>query len=69
MSALKKKPGALQHGEPFQGWALPPAIKTLQHHLLKQPRGDKAMVKLLSLIADFGEEVGVTAAELALEQG
>lgn len=69
LSALKQKPGALRHGEPFQGWALPTAIKTLQHHLLKQPRGDKAMVKLLSLIADFGEEVGVTAAELALEQG
>lgn len=69
LSALKQKPGALRHGEPFQGWALPEAIKTLQHHLLKQPRGDKAMVKLLSLIADFGEEIGVTAAELALEQG
>lgn len=69
LSALKQKPGALRHGEPFQGWALPPAIKTLQQHLLKYPRGDKAMVKLLSLIADFGEEIGVTAAELALEQG
>lgn len=69
LSALKQKPGALRHGEPFQGWALPPAIKTLQQHLLKHPRGDKAMVKLLSLIADFGEEIGVTAAELALEQG
>lgn len=69
LSALKRKPGALRHGEPFQGWALPAAIQTLQHHLLKQPRGDKAMVKLLSLIADFGEDIGVTAAELALEQG
>ncbi|MBE2896948.1 IS21 family transposase, partial [Pasteurellaceae bacterium HPA106] len=55
LSALKQKPDALRHGEPFQGWALPPAIKTLQHHLLKQPRGDQAMVKVLSLIADFGE--------------
>ncbi|TBL62866.1 IS21 family transposase, partial [Hafnia paralvei] len=29
----------------------------------------KAMVKLLSLIADFGEDIGITAAEIALEQG
>nr|WP_278979132.1 hypothetical protein [Providencia alcalifaciens] len=27
------------------------------------------MVKLLSLIADFGEDIGITAAEIALEQG
>ncbi len=67
---LKEKTGGITTWlSPFKAWVLPPAIKTLQHHLLKQPRGDKAMVKLLSLIADFGEEVGVTAAELALEQG
>lgn len=27
------------------------------------------MVKLLSLIADFGEGIGITATEIALEQG
>lgn len=27
------------------------------------------MVRLLSLIADYGEDLGVTAAELALEEG
>lgn len=36
---------------------------------MSQPKGDKAMVKLLSLIADFGEDIGITAAEIALEQG
>lgn len=35
---------------------------------MSQPKGDKAMVKLLSLIADFGEDIGITAAEIALEQ-
>lgn len=36
---------------------------------MSQPKGDKAMVKLLSLITDFGEDIGITAAEIALEQG
>ncbi|WP_418055101.1 IS21 family transposase [Providencia stuartii] len=69
LSALAKKPGALRHGEPFIHWPLPECIKTLQKHLMSQPKGDKAMVKLLSLIADFGEDIGITAAEIALEQG
>lgn len=69
MKALKHKPGALRNGESFQHWPLPKAIKTIQKHLLKQPKGDRAMVRLLSLIADYGEELGVTAAELALEEG
>ncbi len=69
LSALAKKPGALRHGEPFIHWPLPDCIKTLQKQLMSQPRGDKAMVRLLSLIADFGENIGITAAEIALEQG
>ena len=69
MKALERKPGALRNGEPFEHWPLPKSIKTIQKHLLKQPKGDRAMVRLLSLIADYGEELGVTAAELALEEG
>jgi transposase len=67
LSALERKPGALRNGEPFLHWPLPQAIKTLQSHLLKQPKGDRAMVKLLSLIADYGEEIGVKAAAIALD--
>ncbi len=36
---------------------------------MSQLKGDKAIVKLLSLIADFGESIGITATEIALEQG
>ncbi|WP_415906966.1 Mu transposase domain-containing protein [Neisseria weixii] len=35
---LKRKPGALRNGEPFKQWILPPAIKELQKHLMKQNR-------------------------------
>lgn len=69
LSALKRKPGALRNGEPFMHWPLPQPIKTLQSHLLKQAKGDRAMVKLLSLIAEYGEELGVTAAAIALQEG
>jgi len=68
LSALQRKPGALRNGEPFLHWPLPQPIKTLQQHLLKQPKGDRAMVKLLSLIAEYGEEIGVTAAAIALKE-
>ena len=67
LSALERKPGALRNGEPFLHWPLPQPVKSLQSHLLKQPKGDRAMVKLLTLIADFGEEIGVKAAAIALE--
>lgn len=66
---LKRKPGALRNGEPFKQWQLPPAIRTLQQHLMRQKSGDRAMVEMLSLLAEYGEEVGVAAAELALECG
>ena len=69
LPALQRKPGALRNGEPFLHWPLPQPIKTLQQHLLKQPKGDRAMVKLLSLIADYGEELGVSAAAIALAEG
>jgi hypothetical protein len=60
---------SLRNGEPFLHWPLPTPIQQIQSHLLKQPKGDKAMVKLLSLIAEYGEELGVMAADIALEEG
>lgn len=69
LELLKKKPGALRNGEPFLQWELPNPIKQLQTYLLKKPKGDRAMVQLLSLIAEYGEELGVSAAEIALEEG
>lgn len=69
LSALKRKPGALRNGEPFLNWQLPAPLLELQKYLLARPKGDKAMVELLSLIAEHGEDAGLTAASLALEEG
>ncbi|QBQ01355.1 IS21-like element ISYen2A family transposase (plasmid) [Yersinia enterocolitica subsp. palearctica] len=69
LSTLKRKPGALRNGEPFINWDLPKPVKELQQHLLKRPKGDRAMVQLLSLLADYGEDLGVTAAAIALDEG
>ena len=69
LPALKVKPGALRNGEPFLNWELPKPIKQLQEHLLKHPKGDKTMVELLMLIAEYGEDMGTVAAEIALEEG
>ncbi len=69
LSVLKRKPGALRNGEPFLHWDLPQPVRQLQQHLLKHPKGDRAMVKLLSLIADYREDLGVTASAIALEEG
>lgn len=68
LKALERKPGALRNGEPFLNWELPQPIKQLQAHLITKPKGDRAFIKLLSLIAEYGEDVGVTAACLALEE-
>lgn len=69
LSALKRKPGALRNGEPFLNWQLPAPLLELQKYLLAKPKGDKAMVELLSLVAEHGEETGLIAASLALEEG
>lgn len=68
LKALEHKPGALRNGEPFLNWKLPEPVKQLQAHLITKPKGDRAFVKFLSLIAEYGEDVGVTAACLALEE-
>lgn len=56
---FKRKLGALENGDPFKQWILPPAIKELQKHLMKQKSGDKAMVEILALIVEYGEEVSI----------
>ena len=69
LNLLERKLGALRNGEPFLDWALPKPIKQLQSLLMKQIRGDKAMVKLLALMSEYDTDLALTAAELALEEG
>lgn len=69
LKALLYKPGALRNGEPFKDWPLPEPIKQLQRYLQDKLKGDRTMVELLMLIHEHGEDVGITAASIALEQG
>lgn len=69
LKLLERKPGALRNGEPFIDMQLPKVIQQLQAHLIKKIGGDKVLVKLFSMMADYELELALTAAELALEQG
>lgn len=66
---LQKKPGALRDGKAFVDWQLPPTINRLKACLLKQPKGDRVMVKLLNLMAEYDIDLALTAADLALDEG
>lgn len=68
LGPLQHKPGALRNGQPFKDWPLPNAIIRLQKKILKQMKGDRAMVRLLTIMAEYSEDVAVTAAEIALEE-
>lgn len=66
---LQKKPVALRDSRAFIGWVLPGVIERLKACLLKQPKGDRVMVKLLNLMAEYDADLALTAAELALGEG
>lgn len=60
---LQKKPGALRDGKAFADWDLPATIGRLKACLLKQPKGDRVMVKLLNLMAEYDTDLALTAAD------
>lgn len=68
LDILRYKPGALRNGDPFAHWDLPEPILQLQNYLMDKPKGDRTMVELLVLIRDYGEDIGITAASIALEK-
>lgn len=67
LPVLERKPGALRHGAPFQGWALPAPILAVKERLLKQPQGDRAFVEVLLALREHGSEILTVACDLALE--
>lgn len=69
LPVLEKKPGALRHGAPFQGWDLPAAIRAVRDRILKHPKGDRAFVDLLLLAREVGLDVLEVACDLTLESG
>jgi len=63
---LEKKPGALRHGAPFQGWDLPAPIRVVRDRILKQAQGDRAFVELLVMARDLGDN-GLETLEVACD--
>ncbi|MGZ8916419.1 MAG: IS21 family transposase [Methylobacter sp.] len=66
LPVLEKKPGALRHGAPFQTWDLPVPIKVVRDRILKQEQGDRAVVDLLLMAKDLGDN-GLDALEVACD--
>lgn len=62
---VQRKPGALRNGAPFQ--QLPACFQQLQSQLLRKPRGDRAMVDILSLVLHHPEDLVEQAIEQALQ--
>jgi transposase len=66
LPVLEKKPGALRHGVPFQGWDLPAPIRVVRDRILKQAQGDRAFVELLVMARDLGPS-GLETLEVACD--
>ena len=45
---LEKKPGSLRNGVPFVEWDWPVPIQLVRDRVLKQPKGDRAFVGVVS---------------------
>jgi len=65
---LERKPGALRNGAPFVQWELPAPIAAVKAKLMKQPKGDRAVVEILLALREHGSELLCVACELTLEQ-
>ena len=66
---LERKPGALRHGAPFNGWQLPDGLKQVREKLSRHADGDKQFIKLLLEVKNAGLAAVNTACEKALAQG
>jgi len=64
---LKRKPGALRNGAPFQDWGLPAPLQKVRHHLTKHSGGDRECVRVLLAIGIYGLETVTVACELAIQ--
>ena len=54
LPVLEKKPGALRDGAPVVAWDLPSPIQRVCDRILKQPKGNRAFVKLLMIAGEAG---------------
>ncbi len=69
LSVLRRKPGALRNGAPFQDWQLPSGLKRLQSRLSKITGGDRQFVDILFAARLHGIELTDKVCLRALSQG
>lgn len=69
LEALRRKPGALRNGAPFQNWDLPPCLQSVQKQLLQHLGGDRDFVDILCAAKQHGLEMVEAACCQALAQG
>ena len=69
LEALRRKPGALRNGAPFQKWDLPPCLQLVQKRLLQHMGGDRAFVDILCASNQYGLDLVEESCRKALSQG
>ncbi|MBW1792100.1 MAG: IS21 family transposase [Deltaproteobacteria bacterium] len=69
LNVLKRKPGALRNGSPFQGWELPISLSRVRSYLSNRPGGNKEFVDILCAAARHGLELAEKACSKALAGG
>ncbi len=69
LDVLKRKPGALRNGAPFQDWQLPSGLKRLQSRLCQVAGGDRQFVDILLAARLHGVEVTDKVCRRALSEG
>jgi transposase len=69
LGILRRKPGALRNGAPFQDWKLPSGMKRVQSHLASIPGGDRQFVDILFAARLHGMELTNKVCLTALSQG
>ena len=69
LEALRRKPGALRNGAPFQKWDLPPSLQLVQKRLLQHLGGDRSFVDILCAANQYGLTLVEESCRKALSQG
>jgi len=66
LDVLKRKPGALRNGAPFQDWTLPEALQQPRERLSTRPDGDRQFVGILAAVPAHGLQAVANACAEAL---
>ena len=69
LEALRRKPGALRNGAPFQKWQLPTGLRMVQKQLMQRLGGDREFVAILCAASRHGFEPVETACRKAMAHG